>query len=289
MKSVSYPDIEQLLTEISVNQQMFDASRPVEGNFKRGELERLRQELLQEVANWFLELHQSAVDTEWLVKFTNHIIGSRAAVISFNWDLLLDHRLFAGNLTPQSYGLGSVLGNGPILMKPHGSLNWYDANQTQYVHVEKRVQIFRKTRTSPAIEAFLYPRAISSKVGRTYSPLIVPPAYIKDFQLPIFRILWQRTTALLSTAKNIYFLGYSLPQADMQAQFILRCAFHNQIEGRLMNRGGRTVPTGPANVVVVNPDQSAARRIEAVAGPQIKCSWIAQRVTDWIAKHALEG
>jgi len=40
--------------------------------------------------------------------------------------------------------------------------------------------------------------------------------------------------------------------------------------------------TGPAEVTIVNPDQDAARRIEAVAGPKIPCKWIPKRVQDWV-------
>jgi hypothetical protein len=32
----------------------------------------------------------------------------------------------------------------------------------------------------------------------------------------------------------------------------------------------------------VDPDQEAARRIEAVAGPSIRCSWFPKRIQDWV-------
>jgi len=89
---------------------------------------------------------------------------------------------------------------------------------------------------------------------------------------------------VLSTPKELIFLGYSLPAADLHAQFIFRCGFHNQIEGRLREDRGRErhIRTGPANVTIVNPDQDAARRIEAVAGPNIPCNWVPKRIQDWL-------
>src|SRR5579862_7746986 len=97
------------------------------------------------------------------------------------------------------------------------------------------------------VEAFLYPREISSRVGKRYTPLIIPPTFLKDFNRPIFRFLWRRCTDVLSTAKELRFLGYSLRSADLQAQFIFRCGFHNQIEGRLRDDGqGRLPATGKA-------------------------------------------
>ncbi len=134
------------------------------------------------------------------------------------------------------------------------------------------------------MEAFVHPRHIISKVGRRYTPLIIPPTFLKDFGRPIFRTLWRRCTGILSDTAHVIFLGYSLPAADLQAQFIFRRGFHNQLEGRLKEDGSgdRYKKTGPARVTVVNPDQDAARRIEAVAGPSVSCVWIPRRIQDWV-------
>jgi hypothetical protein len=80
--------------------------------------------------------------------------------------------------------------------------------------------------------------------------------------------------------------GYSLPVADLHAQFIFRCGFHNQLNGRLKKDGGRYAATGAAEVIIVNPDQDAAKRIESVAGPTIPCTWIPKRVQDWAELNA---
>jgi len=45
--------------------------------------------------------------------------------------------------------------------------------------------------------------------------------------------------------------------------------------------------TGAAEVTIVNPEQEAARRIEAVAGPDIPCNWLPMRVEDWLEKGGL--
>jgi len=282
-RKTTFPNIEQLLTEIAVNEEMFDASRPTEGNFRKAELSELKEILLSEIALWFHEIYEDARTAKWLSEFRNRLREENAAIISFNWDLLLDHLLFnEASLDAHSYGLANQLGRGPILIKPHGSLNWYGASEVSKVKADKRILIFPHEKEEERIEAFLYPRSITSKVGRRYTPLIVPPAYVKDFRRPIFRRLWQRCTDLLSTPQKLYFLGYSLPAADLQVQFILRCGFHNQLEGRLRKGGRRTKPTGPAEVYIVNPDQEAARRIESVAGPRFSCHWINQRVEKWI-------
>jgi phosphoribosylpyrophosphate synthetase len=78
------------------------------------------------------------------------------------------------------------------------------------------------------------------------------------------------------------FLGYSLPAADLHAQFIFRCGFHNQLHGRIRDEDSRYNATGAAEVVIVNPDPDAAKRIRAVAGPHIPCSWVEKTIKEWI-------
>jgi hypothetical protein len=292
-RRTSFPDIEQLLTEISVNLELFDASRPAEGKFTKVRMEQAREDLLSTIARWFHDLYDKARATQWLSAIVNRLRTENAAVVSFNWDLILDQRLFEegppsdsseDDLTSESYGLSENLGGGPVLLKPHGSLNWYEADQIQSVPLKKRVEIFGHKKEKERIEAFLRPREIKSKVGRRYTPLIIPPTYLKDFSRPIFRRLWNRCTDVLSTPRKIIFLGYSLPAADLHAQFIFRCGFHNQLEGRLRKDGTRYPATGPAKVIIVNPDQDAARRIEAVAGPKVSCEWFPLRIQDWVDK-----
>jgi hypothetical protein len=40
-------------------------------------------------------------------------------------------------------------------------------------------------------------------------------------------------------------------------------------------------------VIIVNPDEKAASRIEAVAEPKIPCTWVPKRVQDWVEEDEL--
>lgn len=277
----TFPNIEQLLTEIAVNLELFSASRPAEGNFREAELRELQEILLSTIFTWFHELSHKALEVPWLQTVVQRIRLQNAAIISFNWDLILDQVLFEENLSGECYGLSASLGSGPFLLKPHGSLNWYEKPRVKQVEADKRTRIF-SVRGKDSIEAFLPYRGIKTSVGRRYMPLIIPPTFLKDFDKPVFRTLWNRCTEVLSTPKELIFLGYSLPTADQHAQFIFRCGFHNQLEGRLNPKGGRFSPTGAAKVTIVNPDEQAEKRIRAVAGPRFKCKWIPKRISEWL-------
>lgn len=284
-KFSSFPNVEQLLSEMLVNDQLFDASRQYNGRFTRADLQKHQRNLLLKIAGWFHEIseakHPDAPQIAWLKQFRTRVRNENAAIISFNWDLELDRLLLEGNLDGASYGFSDRASNQPILLKPHGSLNWFEEEHGKYLKDSRRVQIF-SSKGKDAVHAFLEDRAPISKRGRTYTPLIVPPVYLKNFEKPIFRTLWLNCTSVLSTAKKVFFLGYSMPSADLHAQFIMRCGFHNQKEGELGKAGKRKTATGCADVIIVNPDRAAAERIEAVAGAGHNCKWISTPVGEWI-------
>lgn len=281
-KKKSFPDIEQLLTEMAVNLQLFDSSRPAEGRFTKDQLRESRQILLSTIQSWFHSKYEDAIKTAWLSEIVNKMRREKAAIVSFNWDLILDQLLFGGDLSSQSYGLSKKLGNGPLLLKPHGSLNWYKGRQLEHVTDLKRIEIFHRKNRDQCVHAFLPPREVKSKSGKQYTPLIIPPTYFKNFKPSIFNRLWQNCTEVLSTPKRLVFLGYSLPESDLHAQFIFRCGFHNQLHGRIKDSDSRYPKTGAAEVVIVNPDREAAQRIAAVAGPSIPSSWIRKTIKDWV-------
>lgn len=284
----SYPNIEELLSEMLINEKLFKASRQYDGQFTINDLITLQRELLQSIGNWFHKLSKEVdwnpESGDWLHHFKRRVEDENAAVISFNWDLILDKLLFGDELGENCYRLKSSNG-GPVLLKPHGSLNWFEHETGQHIKGEKRVEIYHGNNET-SVYAFLPYRAPVSKKEREYTPLIVPPVHLKEFNKPIFTKLWQDTVSVISTAKKVVFLGYSMPATDLHVQFIMRCGFHNQMEGILKKGGGREPKTGVAPVIIVNPDQSAAKRIAAIAGPKHACSWVSSPVSDWVARKA---
>ena len=160
-RATSFPYIETLLTQISVNLEMFDSSRIAEGSFTRDDLLDVRAELLTQIAMWFHGLYPAAAKVSWLAKVARRIQDESATVISFNWDLILDHKLFA-EVSASNYGLERGT-PGPRLLKPHGSLNWYEADQIAPVSTEKRITLHAATDACPAVEAFVPPRRRSAR------------------------------------------------------------------------------------------------------------------------------
>ena len=270
---------------MQVNEQLFDASRQYEGKFTKTQLQNLQANLLLEITGWFHKISESVVPAAptvgWLKKFREQVITEKATIISFNWDLILDQLLFGDAINDASYGFTRSKGKGPSLLKPHGSLNWFEKEHGGHLKPDRRVAVFDPDGPN-TVYAFRKFRSPVSKRRRIYAPLIVPPVYLKNFEKPIFKALWRNCVTLLSRARKVAFLGYSMPLADLHAQFIMRCGFHNQIEGEPRKAGKRKNALGPAEVVIVNPDRSAAQRISEIVGPTHKCLWVSTPVNEWI-------
>lgn len=289
-RRATLPDIEQLLTELSANEDLLPAIRS-DGPFDAATLGRFREDLLRHIAVWFHEIHgrHSPSDDRLLERFLKLINESEnPAVISFNWDYELDKALFgsdrkSGHLTPESYGLNTGKLTIPALLKPHGSLNWYPSPSGRHIQHDLRFRLWSASGAQPSMYCFLRWRELRSKHGRRYIPWIVPPTHWKRFDHPMMKHIWKRCVDVLSTAHRVYFLGYSLPSADWHSRYIFRCGFHNQIEGLPLTGGTRAKRTGKAKVTVVNPDNSAVQRIETTCG--VKARWIDSTIRTWLRSH----
>lgn len=275
----SFPNVEQLLSEMQANSELFESSRPGTGGFSSAGLDELRKIFLLELTTWFHEIQSNAlvVTPDWLDKLVKRIKEERAQVISFNWDLVLDELLFGSALSADDYGLGGKT-NGPRLVKPHGSLNWYEQHSGSYLKESMKFMLCESG--ADKFFAFKEYRAPKS-TKRKYMPLIVPPVYSKQFHGELFKRLWRETVAILSVASEVRFIGYSLPTADFHARFILRCGFHNQIDGPLRVDGTRASVTGRAAVTIIDPSSAASKRIRDVVG--WNCKWHRKTVEEWLA------
>jgi len=277
LRRKSYPNIEQLLSEMQANEQLFDSTRAATGKFTSEQLLERRRNLLWQITDWFHEIKANAFHKKpnWLLKLAERIRDEHAQVISFNWDLVLDELLFGKDIDKSSYGFGER--NGVRLLKPHGSLNWYSAASARFLKADKKFLL--ASGKNEEIFVFRPFRAPKSN-RREYSPLIVPPVYAKQFDREVFKSLWREVVAVLSVATEVRFIGFSLAPADFHARFTLRCGFHNQEDGIIRKNGNRSRATGRAHVIVVDKNKEAHRRIEDCVG--WRCSAKLMTVESWV-------
>jgi hypothetical protein len=166
------------------------------------------------------------------------------AIISTNWDILLDNSLkmmlderfpyqgvvdycchissFQPNDETVKPGL-EMLGKGGFnvkYLKLHGSLNWLECPRCGRVYVDFGNKI--------AMDQYVTKekcRHCNNHFGEHDSHILVSnlimPTYLKNFNHSQFKLIWQNAGIELSEASKIVFIGYSLPQADFEMRQLL--------------------------------------------------------------------
>lgn len=164
---------------------------------------------------------------ELLVLLKDNKEAAPVSVINFNYDLCLDYALALKGYSPD-YGLGQVNGKAKKVIphyKVHGSLNWFRDEKTGEITTPPVQPLLMKTYwdrfglNKPAERAIDTMEVIygADKWGEGLlhpEPIIVPPTWNKGWYQEQLKSVWRSASAALSTAENIFIIGYSLPASD---------------------------------------------------------------------------
>lgn len=198
-------------------------------------------------------------------------------VISFNWDVAIEHCIqeFDKKSLPLRY-LPSGPHNALTLLKPHGSVNWYEMPSEGYEAVDDAHPFrkdWRRCAYADCRETLKFP---SKSYGRR-APVMVPPVNAKVFwsetsnesqrsfekqRDDLFKEIWRGAYNALRNAAEIYILGYSLPPLDWHARWVFRAALRSNL---IRTRKGRA-QHAKLKVRVVNPKQEATTRFRDLLG-----------------------
>ncbi|MFZ5813795.1 MAG: hypothetical protein ACOY93_00650 [Bacillota bacterium] len=172
------------------------------------------------------------------------------ALLSLNYDTLLDDALLASGLPPD-YGLDAPTG-GPLLLKLHGSLNWAHCPACDQIEVA-REQV-----------AHLLPRvaglACSRCGNRRLVGVIISPTWLKRYTLPPLGRVFHLALQAVREARRIIFAGYSLPPADVAIHHLLRRGLlTRQVKGRPL-----------VEVINHRPSPEVTDRFTRLFGPDVR-------------------
>lgn len=155
------------------------------------------------------------------------------AIITFNWDLLIDNLVAMDYNEGPNYGTTLLepvhdapgqVGNqrsAPLILKLHGSLNWMTCRKchTSFVHI-----LSGKT---SAQHYDGHPISCRYCSGLT-EPLMVPPTLLKNYNDPVLKATWKEARRVLRLADQLVIVGYSLPVTDFKAKWLLMEASANK-------------------------------------------------------------
>jgi hypothetical protein len=194
------------------------------------------------------------------VELLNGIAKGRphdVAVITFNYDLGMDHALYFTG-TPYNYGLEQDTKGGIDLLKLHGSLNWGRCPRCKVI---LPLELERCVKGVPIRSAESVKMEVSQRLSQlehcgfplAAEPVIVPPTWNKGTYHTQLNQVWKKAARQLSGAEYIFIIGYSYPPTDEFFRYLY--ALGSIGEGWL------------EKIIVFNPDAKAGERIGSLLGP----------------------
>jgi NAD-dependent SIR2 family protein deacetylase len=134
------------------------------------------------------------------------------ALVSLNYDTLLDEALAEAGAGP-NYGLRDLdlaPGQGPLLAKLHGSLNWGLCPACGRIVAGAR----QRRRSVPAV---------CTRCGNDrLRSLIISPTLVKSYESAHLQHVWDLALECIQRAERLIFVGYSLPPADIAIYQLIR-------------------------------------------------------------------
>lgn len=144
-------------------------------------------------------------------------------VVTFNYDLLVEHILKLSAVSffaPYSFNQTS---SRVKLLKLHGSLNMYFCRECGYVYTFPAT-IYRHPYHLPIAKGEICSQC-HQDLCKSLAQVVVAPTLFKSYSIDLLQIWWYHAFKDLCQAQNIYFIGYSLPQADLLTKQLLFWAY----------------------------------------------------------------
>ena len=243
------PTFEEVLTLIDM---FLEKRETLSSEYGEEELLRIRKDLiysLWRVLEDRLEdppgIHKKLVSKVFLERKFD---PTNITFLSLNYDRLLDDALLA--LKEQGVYMDYVIdfrnpeeewspplpGKGVPFLKLHGSLNWLYCPTCSTVRLTP----------GESVEKYLLRGEVCEKDGSDQQVLLVPPSWHKEYVNPYFVAIWHRAERELRQVGKVVFIGYSLPESDIQVRYLLGKSLYRREEAdrpevlAVLGRGGES-------------------------------------------------
>jgi hypothetical protein len=177
--------------------------------------------LIRSVAITFRKFNFNVKTRAVYSEFCKNHLRSRDAIISFNYDLVLENSIAKSKWYYFGIGVGEI----PIF-KPHGSINWSEKKSREL-----------KISNQELLPVIVAPSHLKF-IGLKDSPQIISSGYLNNN--PTITKIWQQMEERMRRAKVLVFIGYSFPNADLYFSSVLRTVLTNS--------------SRKIKIVIVNPD-----------------------------------
>lgn len=224
--------LEKVMTQLIFENEIFQRMPPLDGYYQAENrtvsVDDSPKALIELVALTISKALEGPVCSEH-TKLANSM-SQGDAVISFNYDILMDNALreterltdcgylvpFHGVLDGREQRKTDDSPSDVAMLKLHGSLNWLHCSFCDSNFLNRSEKISSEYATLPNS----CPYCGESNVY--FQRVIVPPLLTKDYSLQPLKYLWSRANRYVARAREIVIIGYSFPATDFATEALLR-------------------------------------------------------------------
>lgn len=166
--------------------------------------------------------------------------AEQPVVISANYDLLIDAAIMfvsegrfpEGRLPNYRCGISTEFyRNEPehfgAILKLHGSLNWLYCRTCHRLEIgasesRKYLKVLSRL-VGPSLQKFCTPDGAKCPTcAANLRPLLIAPTHSKNYRNPHIIQVWYESERVLRGANRVIFIGYSLPDDDIEVIYLLK-------------------------------------------------------------------
>jgi hypothetical protein len=167
------------------------------------------------------------------------------------------------------------------LLKLHGSLNWLFCRTCQRLELgatdsTRYLSIFQKIAGPDLRSSFTADGAPCGVCRRMLRPLLVAPSHLKDYRNPHLSQIWYEAQRVLRQAGRAIFIGYSLPDDDVEVVYLLKRGLAHITDSKQIT----VVEYCKENPNIALGDHPAGRRYRALFGD---VDWHAGGLDAWLS------
>lgn len=155
------------------------------------------------------------------------------SIITTNWDIIFEKYLEKANISldlclNNPYfsidGKGIRVSKKEVIkfVKIHGSINWCKCLNCGSISIVQKKPFDKFLFNDDEIEACSVCKRKSELNSIQLQPEIITPTMMKSISNQLYNNLWREASYVLSNAKKIIFIGYSLPIADFEFRYLLK-------------------------------------------------------------------
>ncbi|MCP4076280.1 MAG: hypothetical protein GY744_08855 [Gammaproteobacteria bacterium] len=237
----TYPSLPLLISFLDT---AIDRNHALNAEWGRDKLIKAR-EALDYVIFAVLEHDLKRLQNNYYLKFYQNLYGHSGRLpvtISLNYDIIADNAISRWNDENGNYDkpfpdymcdiatdfYKQKKGEGRLL-KLHGSLNWLycpSCNRMD-VGISKSGRHFAKVLDElyqeVSLEQMLTCHGRPCRgCGAEVQPVMISPTYFKDYRNPHISRIWYEADQVLRKAERVIFIGYSLPDDDLDVLYLLK-------------------------------------------------------------------